>query len=116
MVTGKNKGDGNDFNSYSFDQEARHTALFNYIRDGNWEAVTSFFDKKSVLYHDDRVLLKRWRVVDHLEAIFGNIYINFNRGLILQSPFIFKPGVTKSSAMIEVGFSVFGTFLISDIN
>jgi len=32
--------------NYLFDQTVRHTALFDFIRDKNWDAVTSFVDKK----------------------------------------------------------------------
>lgn len=82
--------------NYLFDQESRHSSLWDFIRDKNWDAVISYFDKKAVLYHENKIKLRRWRVVDYLENIFAK-----TPSLILQSPIIFKPGCTKSSAMIE---------------
>ena len=82
--------------NYSFDQEARHLAFFNYIREKNWDAVQSFIEKKAVMFKDKVMKKKRWRIMDQLENIFMDA-----KSVVIPTPIIFKGGQTKSSVMME---------------
>ena len=83
--------------NFVFDQIGRHISFWDFVRAKNWEAVTTYFDKKAVLYHNKIIRKRQWRVVDYIENIFED-----TPSLLLQNPFIFKPGVTRSSVMVEV--------------
>ena len=86
---------------FVFDQEGKHAAFWNFIKEKNWEAVESFIginiiiivviviiniiiiiiiinrhfhfhsDKKCIFYKDYYVKRRRWRVVDSLQKMFG---------------------------------------------
>jgi len=81
---------------YTFDQEARHIAFFNHIRDKNWDAVQSFIDKKAVMFKDKVLKKRRWRIMDALEDIFLDA-----EAMVLPAPVIFKAGQTRSTLLME---------------
>ena len=81
---------------FLFDQESKHAAFWNFIKEKNWEAVESFIDKKCIFYKDFYVKRRRWRVVESLEKMFGK-----QVDLIAPNPIIFKDGITKSVVMAD---------------
>ena len=91
------KGKGNDQpNKFLFDQEAKHLAFWNYIREKNWDGVYNFLDKKSLIICEDVKRLRRWRVVEALERMFHPC-----DGLVLAAPYVYKSGITRASVAVE---------------
>lgn len=47
-VVGKGKPDvgGDAMSAFKFDQEERHTAFWNYVRENKWTVVEGFLDPK----------------------------------------------------------------------
>lgn len=81
---------------FKFNQERRHNNFWNYIRDKEWEAAAGFIDKHAVAYVKDDIIKRRFRIMNLLVSMFED-----SDWLILHSPFIFKPGVTKSVVLAE---------------
>jgi hypothetical protein len=106
--------------AFKFDQEERHTAFWNYVRENKWEVVAGYIDAKvsivmitlarqrnivifcatvfqAVLYSADDLILRRWRILEYLRNLFENL-----KSFVASTVFVFAPGHTKSTLMVDV--------------
>lgn len=84
---------------FSFDQVERHRLFWQFIRNKEWKSAASFIDKKAIAFLFENSVTKRFRVVNLLADIFDAA-----TWAVLYTPFIFKPGVTKSMLMCDTDF------------
>jgi hypothetical protein len=111
---------GDPMSAFKFDQEERHTAFWNYVRENKWEVVAGYIDAKvsivmitlarqrnivifcatvfqAVLYSADDLILRRWRILEYLRNLFENL-----KSFVASTVFVFAPGHTKSTLMVYV--------------
>ena len=87
-----------DGNRYPFDQSAKHSLFWSYIREQQWQAVDALLDEKCILFYEkeDTLYRRRWRCSEFLRHSFGEL-----KGLICPTPLVYSPGSTRSSIVLE---------------
>ena len=79
-----------------FDQERQHTLFWGYIRDKQFDAAEAFLEKKSVMYFGTEKFRRSWRILAVLRSCFEE-----TTGALVTTPFIYKPGVTRSKFVCQ---------------
>jgi hypothetical protein len=82
---------------FPFDQAERHRLFWQFIRDKEWKSAAAFVDKKAILFLNDQEVHRRFRVLNLLVDLYDEC-----SWMVLYSPFVFKPGVTKSMLICDV--------------
>ena len=77
---------GEDGERYLFDQEERHDVFWSFIREQNWDAVESFFEKKVVL---DLISITHHLLISYLSVVCSllwsqNVYSQEKNSSILE--------------------------------
>lgn len=89
--------DGKKTITFNFDQLERHRVFWEYLRAKDWTAVSSFLEKKVIAYRNEEVLRRKFRVMNLLADMFDSCH-----WVIVHSPYIYSPGITKSVALCDV--------------
>src|SRR5690606_37643523 len=55
---------------FLFDACARHTTFWELLRDHQWDALSSMFTKKSLLYYDDRIVVSKENILLFFQDLF----------------------------------------------
>ena len=82
--------------AFLFDQEVRHKVLTQFIVEKQWDSVEAMFDNKSVMYLEDVVYRRPWRITDALAQLFED-----TGSMVVPAAFIHRDGMTRSSFICE---------------